>query len=395
MSNEIAILGAGMHPWGKWGHNFVEYGVAAAREALADAGVPWQDVQFVSGGATIRNGYPGQVAGATFAQALGWQGAEVNTSYAACASGSQALAAARSKILAGECDVALVVGADTTPRGFLAPAGGYRPEDPDWVRFYLGITNPTYFALYARRRMDVYGDTLEDFAAVKVKNSLIGSKNPRARYRKAFSLEDVAASAVVADPLRLMDVCATSDGGAALIVSSLDYAKRIGKGDAPRVAAISTVTPTFASELVEMPDIATDSAAAIGIEAHSFRASLPLKAYEEAGIGPEDISLAEVYDLSTALELDWIEDLQLAPRGEATRLLRAGDTALGGKIPVNVSGGLASFGEAVPAQAIAQMCELTWQLRGQAGDRQVKNAKVGITANQGLFGHGSSVIIKK
>jgi acetyl-CoA acetyltransferase len=395
MSNEIAILGAGMHPWGKWGHNFVEYGVAAANEALKDAGVPWQDVRFVSGGATIRNGYPGYVAGATFAQALGWQGAEVNTSYAACASGSQALAAARNKILAGECDVALVVGADTTPKGFLAPAKGYRPEDPDWVRFYLGITNPTYFALYARRRMDLYGDSLEDFAAVKVKNSLVGSKNPRARYRKCFTAEDVAASAMVADPLRLMDICATSDGGAALIVSSLEYAKKIGKGDAPRVAAISTVTPTFASGVVEMPDIATDSAAAAGVEALSYRASIPVKAYEEAGIGPEDVSLAEVYDLSTALELDWIEDLQLAPRGEAARLLRAGDTALGGKIPVNVSGGLACFGEAVPAQALAQVCELTWQLRGQAGDRQVEGARVGITANQGLFGHGSSVIVKK
>lgn len=394
MSNEIAILGAGMHPWGKWGHNFVEYGVAAAREALADAGVPWQDVGFVSGGATVRCGYPGYVAGATFAQALGWQGAEVNTSYAACASGSQALAAARSKILSGACDVALVVGADTTPKGFLAPAGGYRPEDPDWVRFYLGITNPTYFALYARRRMDLYGDTLEDFAAVKVKNAAIGSKNPRARYRKCFTAEDVAASAMVADPLRLMDICATSDGGAALIVSSLDYARKLGKGDAPRVAAISTVTPTFASEVVEMPDIATDSAAAMGVEAQSFRASLPVKAYEEAGIGPEDVSLAEVYDLSTALELDWIEDLQLAERGQAASLLRAGDTSVGGRIPVNASGGLACFGEAVPAQALAQVCELTWQLRGQAGDRQVENAKVGITANQGLFGHGSSVIVK-
>jgi len=200
---------------------------------------------------------------------------------------------------------------------------------------------------------------------------------------------------MVADPLRLMDICATSDGGAALVVSSLDYAKRMGKGDAPRVAAISTTTPTFASEVVEMPDIATDSAAANGIEAQSYRASIPLKAYEEAGVGPEDISLAEVYDLSTALELDWIEDLQLAPRGEAAKLLRAGDTALGGKIPVNVSGGLACFGEAVPAQALAQVCELTWQLRGQAGDRQVNNAKVGITANQGLFGHGSSVIVTK
>jgi acetyl-CoA acetyltransferase len=395
MSNEIAILGAGMHPWGKWGHNFVQYGVAAAREALADAGVPWRDVSFVSGGATVRCGYPGYVAGATFAQALGWQGAEVNTSYAACASGSQALAAARNKILAGECEVALVVGADTTPKGFLAPAKGYRPDDPDWVRFYLGITNPTYFALYARRRMDLYGDTLDDFAAVKVKNSRIGSKNPRARYRKCFTAEDVAASAMVADPLRLMDICATSDGGAALIVSSLEYARKLGKGDAPRVAAISTVTPTFASSVVEMPDIATDSAAADGVEAHAFRSMLPLKAYEEAGIGPEDVDLAEVYDLSTALELDWIEDLRLAPRGEAAALLRSGDTSLGGKIPVNVSGGLACFGEAVPAQALAQVCELTWQLRGQAGDRQVEGAKVGITANQGLFGHGSSVIVRK
>jgi acetyl-CoA acetyltransferase len=395
MSNEIAIIGAGMHPWGKWGHNFVQYGVAAAREALADAEIPWQDIAYVSGGATIRCGYPGYVAGATFAQALGWQGAEVNTSYAACASGSQALAAARNKILSGACDVALVVGADTTPKGFLAPAGGYRPEDPDWVRFYLGITNPTYFALYARRRMDLYGDTLEDFAAVKVKNSLVGSKNPRARYRKCFSAEDVAASAMVADPLRLMDICATSDGGAALIVSSLEYARKIGRGDAPRIAAISTVTPTFASAVVEMPDIATDSAAADGVEAMAYRASLPVKAYEEAGIGPEDVDLAEVYDLSTALELDWIEDLQLAPRGEAAAMLRKGDTALGGKTPINVSGGLACFGEAVPAQALAQVCELTWQLRGDAGDRQVEGARVGITANQGLFGHGSSVIVKR
>ncbi|MDP4788741.1 MAG: lipid-transfer protein [Haliea sp.] len=395
MSNEVAIIGAGMHPWGKWGHNFVEYGVAAAREALADAGIPWRDVGFVSGGATVRCGYPGYVAGATFAQALGWQGCEVNTSYAACASGSQALAAARNKILAGACDVAVVIGADTTPKGFLAPAGGYRPEDPDWVRFYLGITNPTYFALYARRRMDVYGDTLEDFAAVKVKNSLIGSKNPRARYRKCFTAEDVAASAMVADPLRLMDICATSDGGAALILCSAEYARRIGKADAPRIAAISTVTPSFASAVVEMPDIATDSAAAAGIEAHSFRAALPVKAYEEAGIGPEDVDLAEVYDLSTALELDWIEDLQLTPRGEAAHYLRRGDTAVGGKIPVNPSGGLACFGEAVPAQALAQVCELVWQLRGECGDRQVQGARVGITANQGLFGHGSSVIIKR
>ena len=393
MSKEIAIIGAGMHPWGKFGKNFVEYGVVAARAALADAGVNWRDIQFVSGAATMRCGYPGYVAGATFCQALGWQGAEVNTSYAACASGSQALAAARAKILAGECEVALVIGADTTPKGFLAPQKGERPDDPDWVRFRLGITNPTYFALYARRRMALYGDTQADFALVKVKNSEHGFENPNARYRKKFSAEDVAASAALADPLRLMDVCAVSDGGAAIIVSSLEYAKKIGKGNAPRIAAISTVTPTFASASVEMPDLANDSS--VAAEAFRFRAALPKKAYEEAGIGPQDVSIAEVYDLSTSLELDWYEDLQLCARGDAAKLVRDGVTRIGGRLPVNTSGGLACFGEAVPAQALAQVCELTWQLRGQAGARQVAGAKVGITANQGLFGHGSSVIVKK
>lgn len=393
MSGEIAILGVGMHPWGKWGRSFVDYGVAAAQEALADAGVAWRDIRFVSGAATMRCGYPGYVAGATFAQALGWQGAEVNTSYAACASGSQALAAARAKILAGETEAALVIGADTTPKGFLAPAKGERPDDPDWVRFRLGITNPTYFALYARRRMALYGDTPEDFARVKVKNAAHGLANPKARYRKAFTMEDVAASAMVADPLRLMDICATSDGGAALIVSSLDYARRVGKADAPRVAAVSTVTPTFPSAIVEMPDLATDSA--VAGEPVSFRSRLPAKAYEQAGIGPEDIDVAEVYDLSTALELDWIEDLGLCARGDAAKLTREGATRIGGRIPVNPSGGLACFGEAVPAQAIAQVCELARQLRGECGERQVEGACVGITANQGLFGHGSSVIVKR
>ncbi|HSC76071.1 MAG TPA: lipid-transfer protein [Pseudomonadales bacterium] len=393
MSNDIVILGVGMHPWGKWGKNFVEYGVVAARAALKDAGIDWRDVQFVSGAATMRCGYPGYVAGATFAQALGWQGAEVNTSYAACASGSQALAAARTKILSGQCEVALVIGSDTTPKGFLKPAPGERPEDPDWVRFRLGITNPSYFALYARRRMEIYGDTLEDFAKVKVKNAEHGFTNPYARYKKKFTADDVAASAMVADPLRLMDICATSDGAAALIVCSAAYAKKLGRSDAIKVAAISTVTPTFASAVIEMPDIATDSA--VAMEAHSFRAALPVKAYAEAGIGPEDVSVAEVYDLSTALELDWYEDLQLCARGDAAKLVRDGVTKLGGRLPVNPSGGLACFGEAVPAQALAQICELTWQLRGTAGERQVPNAKVGITANQGLFGHGSSVILKK
>src|SRR4051794_13428359 len=220
-TNDIAVLGAGMHPWGKWGRNFVEYGIDAARAALSDAGVAWRDIQFVAGANTMRNGYPGYVSAATFAQALGWTGVPVSSAYAACASGATALATARAQILAGLCDVALVVGADTTPKGFLAPTGGDRPDDPDWLRFRLvGATNPTYFALYARRRMDLYGATPADFAKVKVKNARHGLANERARYRKDVTEDDVLSSPIVADPLHLLDICATSDGGAAVVIAS-------------------------------------------------------------------------------------------------------------------------------------------------------------------------------
>jgi acetyl-CoA acetyltransferase len=397
-ANDVAVLGVGMHPWGKWGRNFVEYGVAAARDALRDAGIDWTDVDFVSGADTMRNGYPGYVSGATFAQALGWTGARVASSYAACASGVTALEAARTRILAGLCDVALVVGADTTPKGFLAPNAGDRPGDPDWRRFRLvGATNPTYFALAARRRMDLYGATSEDFAKVKVKNAKNGLANPNARFQKEVSVEDVLASPMVADPLHLLEICATSDGGAAVILTSMEFAKRhAGSAGSPvRVAGVSTVTPTYPNTIIDLPDMATDSTAVVARNERTFKQSIAHAAYEEAGIGPDELSLAEVYDLSTALELDWYEDIGLCKQGEAERLLNDGDTQLGGRIPVNASGGLACFGEAVPAQAIAQICEVTWQLRGQATGRQVEGATSGLTANQGLFGHGSAVLLRR
>ena len=389
----IAVAGVGMHPWGKWGRNFVEYGVHAIEAALADAGVAWSEVQFVAGGGTVRNGYPGYVAGATFAQAMGWTGVPISTSYAACASGVQAIQSARAQILAGFCDVAVVVGSDTTPKGFLKPNEGGSGTDPDWLRFHLmGATNPTYFGLYARRRMELFGATEEDFAQVKVKNSQCGATNPNARYNKAFTLEEVLASPMVASPLRLLEICATSDGAAAMVLVSAERARKMGLKSPVRVTGVSTVTPTYPNSVIEMPNFSTDSATGVADPGPTFRDSIAAAAYEQAGIGPDDLDLAEVYDLSSALELDWYENIGLCKEGEAEKMLRDGDTSLGGKCPVNPSGGLGAFGEAVPAQAIAQVCELTWQLRGQAGERQVEGAKVGLTINQGLFGHGSSVI---
>ncbi len=394
--DEIAILGVGMHPWGKWGRNFVEYGVHAARAAMDDADVPWDDIQFVSGANTVRNGYPGWVSGSTFANALGFQGTQLSSSYAACASGATALSIARAQILAGVCDVALVVGADTTPKGFFAPVAGDRPDDPDWLRFRLvGMTNPAYFGLFARRRMALYGDTQEDFARVKVKNSRHGVQNPNARYPKEFTLADIENSPVVSDPLRLLEICATSDGGAALVVSSMEYARSRGHRDPVRVAGISTVGPTYPNAVIDMPYLASDSWAQTGDEQHTFKNQIAERAYAEAGVGPGDLDLAEVYDLSSAYELDWYEHIGLCAPGDAARLLRDGDTTIGGRIPVNTSGGLGAFGEAIPAQAIAQVCELTWQLRGEAGARQVHDAHVGLSINYGMFGHGSSVVVRR
>ncbi len=393
---DIAILGAGMHPWGKWGRNFVEYGTVAAKKALDDARVEWSEVGFISGAITVRCGYPGYVAGSTMARALGFNGTQVASSYAACASGATALSVARGQILSGACDVALVVGADTTPDGFLAPNAGTRTDDTDWLRFHMvGATNPVYFGLHARRRMELYGATQEDFALVKVKNSKHAVFNQNARFNKEYALEDVYNSPVVSDPLRLLEICTTSDGGAAVVVSSLDYAKSIGVSDPVRISAIALNTPTYPDPLIDLPYLATDSSASTLPSETGFKESIGKYVYEEAGVGPEDVDVAEVYDLASSMELDWYEQLGFCQPGEAETLLRDGSTSIGGRIPVNPSGGLGAFGEAVPAQAIAQVCEVNWQLSQQAGNRQVEGARIGITANQGLFGHGSSVLLRR
>ena len=202
---------------------------------------------------------------------------------------------------------------------------------------------------------------------------------------------------MVADPLRLLEICATSDGGAALVLTSMEFARRHAGTDGPghhrrRLHRHPPLPPDRHRDAQLLDRLGRAAAVRPG---PTFKHSIAQAAYEEAGIGPEDVDLAEVYDLSSALELDWYEDIGLCKEGEAERLLRDGDTTVGGRVPVNPSGGLSCFGEAIPAQAIAQVCELVWQLRGQATGRQVEGARVGITANQGLFGHGSSVIVSR
>ena len=394
MKKEVAVLGIGMHPWGKWPEKrFIEFGLTAVRNALQDAKLEWKDIQYVAAGQTIYSGMPGLLAGSAFVEEMGLTGIPVVNSFNACATGAFAIDAARARILAGLCDVAICIGMDWAPKGFFAPPASRDPKDVEILRFKMGATNPSYFAMYAMRRMQNYGTTEQDLAMVKVKNSRHGLHNPNARFRKEFTVEEVLGSPMVSSPLRLYELCATSDGAAAIILSSMEYARRVTHHPIT-IAAVSTVSPKYPDAMINIPRISTDSTCSAEPEMN-FQKYVPQRAYEEAGIGPEDLSLAEVYDLTSAYELDWYEYINLCRPGEAERLLRNGDTTIGGKIPVNPSGGLSCFGEAVPAQAIAQVCELVWQIRGAAGKRQVEGAKVGLTVNFGLLGNASSVIVKK
>ena len=227
------------------GRNFVEYGTVAARKALDEA----ESTGTTSATSPAHHGakrVPRLCRRCHVRRALGFNGAQVASSYAACASGVTALQVARGQILSGATDVALIIGADTTPKGFLKPNEGDRPDDTDWLRFKLvGATNPVYFGLNARRRMDLFGATQEDFARVKVKNSRHAVHNELARFTKEYDIEDVMNSPVVSDPLRLLDICATSDGGAALVVCSMEYAKAHGHADPVRIAVCPRSHPSI------------------------------------------------------------------------------------------------------------------------------------------------------
>ena len=398
LSKEIVVIGVGQTNWGKWADkNCFDHGKAAAKMALEDAGLHWSDIEFLVGGSTMYSGTLGVLDGSCIAEQLGWPGIPIVNHYNACATGGYSLDIARARLASGMADVAMCVAMDATPKGFFGPTETNDPEDLDMFRFKMGIANPLYFSWYARRRMDLYGMTEQDMAKVKIKNSRNGILNPRARFKKDYTEEEILNSPMVASPLRLFELCSTSDGGAAVILATAEYAKKKGITNAPKLAAVSVMSPTYPdAPVINMPRVSTDSTVTGLATTDTYRKQVADKAYAEAGVDPKDLSFAEVYDLSCAYELDWYEDISLCPYGDAEKLLREGHTQIGGRIPVNASGGLCSFGEAAPSQALAQVCELTWQLRGQVGgERQIQNAKVGLSCNFGLQGNASCVILTK
>jgi len=211
-------------------------------------------------------------------------------------------------------------------------------------------------------------------------------------------LEEVMSSPMVAYPLRLYEIAATSDGAAAVILCSMKKARQLGVKSV-KLAASFGPQPKYPNMDIGLNPISTQSEISTPAtppgEERGHECQVARGAFEQAGIGPEDLDFAEVYDLSTAMEFDWMEDIGICKHGEAEKLLREGATTIGGRIPINPSGGVSCFGESVPAQALLQTCELARQLRGDAGPRQVENAKVGLAINKGLGNNISCMIVKK
>jgi len=395
MEEDVAILGVGAHPWGKFpDKDFVDLAVMAANEAFKDAGTGWKDIQAMVCTETMWAGRAGLYAGQFISRALGSTGIPAVNVENACASGVVALAIAAMMIKSGMYDIVLAVGGDVSPEGFYPALPGEDPLSPDSLRWTaIGATNPVHWALDCRRRMEEYGTTEAHLAKVKVKNSRYGTSNPLARYRKVFTLEEVLNSAMVAYPLRLYEICATSDGGAAVILSSMKVAKRYTSR--PVILAAATLGNLVYGDpaVVIGSHVAYKATSSVPMLSESVQSSS--RAYEEAGIGPEDLDFAELPDNSSWHELVYMEALGFCKPGEAEHLLDDGATELGGELPINVSGGFSSFGEAVAAQGLLQLHEIVRQLRGEAGPRRVESAKVGLGHVYGAQGNAGTVILKR
>jgi acetyl-CoA C-acetyltransferase len=378
---EIVILGCGMHRFGRFeDKSYVDIGRDAVKMALDDAGVNWKDIQ----AAYCSTVYTPATTGPRVLRPLGATGIPIYDVDAACASGGVAMKQAMIGLQSGEYDIVLVVGVEKMPRGFMDPKMNYE----DW-QINMGMsTNPSYWAMMARRHMHEHGTTELQIAKVAEKNHRNSVNNPYAMYQKRFTLEEILNSKLVCDPIRLYEICAPNEGAAAVVMCTREKARQYTSKPVT-VAAISHTLAVYSADFrVPM----TSMSAKITNPGPTERTSKI--AYEQAGIGPEDISLFEVQDTDSFCELEIYEHLGLCPVGEAGRLIDEGVTEKDGKYPVNVSGGLISKGEPVGASHLGQVTEIVWQLRNEAGPRQVKGAKTGLAHVLGANGNCVVTILK-
>lgn len=375
-----AIAGVGMHPFGRFdGKSAIDMGVEAARAALADARARWQDVDLLLCG----HMYAGTGAGHHISTQLGATGIPIVNLENACSSGGTALRTAAMAVTAGMAEVVLVVGIEKMPRGFM-DMNYFEP----WRRSSGRAVNPAQFAYNIRRHMHEHGTTERQLALVSVKNHGYGVHNPNALFRKPVTEEEVLASRPVCDPLRLLMLCSPDEGAAAAVVASPKAAARLGSGWVT-IAGTGLATARYDQSIGEhMP---TCSPAGPGSPSATRRAAD--EAYAAAGFGPGDLDFAEVQDTDSGTEIINCEELRLCPPGEGGRMVESGESWIGGRLPVNPSGGLLSRGEPVGASGLGQVAEAVWQLRGAAGPRQVEGARIALTHTLGAGGNACVILL--
>jgi acetyl-CoA acetyltransferase len=391
---DVAIIGVGMHPWGKFDDKPLPQMCREAIEAaLNDAGVGWTDIQAISSGSSrFSGGYGWGLNGNEVGMDIGMTGVPIFNLSAGCAAGGHAFTVAHMLVASGQYDMVLAVAGEKMPRGFIKLTGDEAdPLDIQYLQFVCaGMTGPAFWAMLARRRMEELGTTEEQMAKVAVKSHKNSVHNENARYRKEFTLDEVLNSAYVSYPLRLYEICPVSDGAAAVVICSAEEARKRTKNPIWSPAAVVT-TAQFGDGVPKGV-----SAVMPGPQTHHSEVTTAVQgAFKMAGMTPKDIDVLELQDNTVYYELAFPEEWGFCEPGEAQFLVDKGQTGPDGSLPINPSGGFLSFGEATTAMGLFEVCELTWQLRGQAGARQVTGAKVGLGQTIGLGGNATAVILKR
>ncbi|MEW6264583.1 MAG: thiolase family protein [Thermodesulfobacteriota bacterium] len=377
--SQVMIIGAGCHPCGRFpGKHYLQIGREAVEMALKDAGLAFKDIE----AAYCSRVFLPQCTGLKVLTQFGRTGIPIVDVEAACASSGAALRQAHQAIVSGRHDLVLVFGLEKMPTGFLPP-----PNYTEWqIRLGLG-QNPMYWALAARRHMHDYGTTIEQIGAISVKNHKYGALNPLAMYRQEMTLAQVLNSKPVCDPITLYMICAPNEGAAAVVLCNEKTAKRFTTRPVTLAAIAHKIGRYPMLNVAAYHHGPVDDYACATTDAAN-------EAFNQAGLGPRDVDVAEVQDTDAFCELEAYEHLGFCPTGEGGRLVEERATEIGGRIPVNVSGGLISNGEPVGASGLRQVYEMILQLRGQAGARQVGEAKVALTHVYGADGHSSVAILK-
>ncbi len=378
---KVFVIGAGMSSFGEhWGSSLRELIVDAAVKAIADSKIEGKDLQAVYGGCMASGQLAGQEhIGALIADYLGLNPLPSTRLEAACASGSVALRNGIMAVASGFYDVVAVGGVEkmTEVSTELASTALGAAGDEEWEVFN-GATFPALYALMARRHMLEYGTTEEQMAMVAVKNHANGAKNPFAQYQKEITLNQVMESQYIASPLKLFDCSPLTDGAAAVILASEEFAKKICEKPVEFIAS-SQASDTLA--LANRKSFTSLKATQVAAK----------EAFTQSGLKAKDVDVAEVHDCFTIAELMAMEDIGFCEKGKSGEFVEAGETKIGGSIPINTSGGLKACGHPVGATGVKQVVELTWQLRGDASGRQVKDAEIGLTHNVG--GSGATSVI--